>query len=126
MNYDRLNTLIEKITLISQHSQRVEIDPLLQESLTELKQELKVNYGEFLSDKLFEFYEDYFEDNEMENLDHYLAGEVQVFGDELDQEDLLLSIKASPVRIEVSDPAHHYHNVLWQATSQPNMPQKMH
>ncbi|MCV9385794.1 hypothetical protein [Reichenbachiella ulvae] len=114
MDYNKLNQLIEKTVIIKHHMNKHGKDPLLVESLNDYLTEIKIHFGEFLYEKLFESYEDYFEDNEMESIENYLSGEVCVYGDELDQEDLLLSIKPSPLRIEVSDPSHQYRNILWQ------------
>lgn len=115
MDYNKLNKLIEKTVIIQQHMKAHGNDPLLLESLNDYLAEIKINYSDFLYDKLFEFYEDYFEDNEMETIENYLSGEVSVFGDELDQNEMLyLSIKPSPLRIEVSNPSHQYQNILWQ------------
>lgn len=115
MDIKKLNLLIEKACIISQHIRANGRDPLLEESLTEIIMQIKVRYGDFLSEKLFDFYEDYFEDNEMESLENYLLNEVSVFGDELDQETLIIGIQPSPLRIEVYNKDNNYQHVLWLA-----------
>lgn len=115
MDVFKLNKLVEKACIINQHIKSNGKDPLLEESLYELIMQIKMKYGDFLKKKLFDFYEDYFEDNEMESLENYLINEVSVFGDELDQENLIIGIQPSPLRIEVHDVNNNYQHVLWQA-----------
>lgn len=115
MDLVKLNKLVEKACVINSHINSIGKDPLLEESLFDCISAIKIQYSSFLTDKLFDFYEDYFEDNEMEGLESYLISEVSVFGDELEQEMLLLGIKPSPLRIEVHDAENNYHNVLWSA-----------
>lgn len=115
MDFIKLNKLVEKAFIINNHMDSNGKDPLLEESLYDIIMQIKMSYGDFLTEKLFDFYEDYFEDNEMESLENYLINEVSVFGDELDQENLIIGIQPSPLRIEVYNANKNYQQVLWQA-----------
>lgn len=115
MDLTRLNGLVEKVAVLYKYLEFIGRDPKIEECLADCIAEIDLNYSGFLTNKLFDFYEDYFEDDEMRKLTSYLISEVPVHGDELEQGELLLSIKPSPLRIEVSDPRHLYKSVLWQA-----------
>lgn len=110
-----LDELLKKMVLVKSHVERNGTDPLLQESLIEFIEILKLRYGVLLTDKLFELYDDLFEDDDLESLENYVFGAVQVFADELEEGALLISIKASPVRIELTNQALTYCRVVWTA-----------
>ena len=111
MDLYHLNQLLKKIAVLNTTPASHKKEARMQQYIGVLKR----SYGDFLVSQLFEIYDEYFEDNEMDRLEKYIAGEVVVYGDEFEQEQLLVSIKPFPVRIELSNPACNYCNVIWEA-----------
>lgn len=115
MNLNRLNKLIKRIEFVSDYIDKNGTDPLLLESLNEYQEVLKQEYGSFLQERLFEVYDEYFEDDEMSQLNDYIGNGVLVFGDELMDGEVYLKMKSSPLRIQVNDIEDAYCKVLWKA-----------
>ncbi|WP_462251630.1 hypothetical protein [Ekhidna sp.] len=115
MNLVRLNKLISRIELLTNHLNENGLDALLEESLLDYQQELKEEYGSFLQDRLFDIYDEYFEDDEILSLENYIGKGSEVYGDEFYKEKVFLNIKSSPVRFEIHDYEDAYCNVLWKA-----------
>ncbi len=116
MNTGRINRLIGQIQLINQHKAYCHNDPLLAESLEDLLTDLELQYGSYLLDKLFDVYDDCFDDNEMASLEDYLNGTgVEVESDEFDVPHSRISIKPFPLRIEVEGVEKKFKKVMWQA-----------
>lgn len=116
MELNKLNRLIKRIRIVSNHLACCERDPLLEESLIEYQDILKEKYGGFLEARLFDVYDDYFEDSELESVQSYLSRSgVEVEGDEFGEERLSVSIKADPIRIEIANTETKFQQVIWQA-----------
>ncbi len=109
-----LENLVSRIK-VANSMRRIHDDDWLSQSLQEEVAELKKRYGAFLQDRLFDIYDDYFSDNQMQDLEDYILGDVRVSGDELDQNDLRIRIKCAPLRVEVENPENRYHQVMWEA-----------
>ncbi len=116
MNVGRLNRLIGKVQLIGNHLDKGQNDPLLSESLDDMILEIKNHYGSFLLERLFDIYDDYFPDSEMESIESYISKEgVEVEGDEFEETESIISIHPFPLRIEVHGVNNSFKEVLWQA-----------
>lgn len=115
MDLNRLSKLIKRIEFVSGYLKSNGNDPLLIESLADYKQELKNEYGDFLRDKLFDVYDEYFEDEEILKLEEYICSGVEVCGDEFERDTVYLYMKSSPVRLEVYHSKDAYCSVLWEA-----------
>ena len=115
MNLDRLNKLIKRIEFVSEYLMKNGNDPLLSESLEDYKEEMKSEFGAFLQDKLFDIYDEYFEDNEMLKLEEYIGKGVEVYGDEFEKDMVYLNMKPSPIRFEIHNSQDSYSSILWQA-----------
>lgn len=115
MNLKRLNKLIKRIAFVSQYLKNNGNDPLLMESLIDDRQELRVSFGDYLKSRLFDVYDEYFEDDEILNVEDYIESGVEVYGDEFHKEKMRIRMKSSPLRIEVKDMEGTYCSVLWQA-----------
>ena len=111
---EELNKLITKMLFVKDYVEINGRDPLLEESLIEFSEVLKEKYGDYLVDRLFDVYDDFFEDDELKHLEDYIYGEVEVFSEDFDNKDMLISIKTSPLRIEVNDTLHTFNQVMWQ------------
>ncbi len=116
MDINKLNNLIEKVRTINTHINDRENDPLLAESLEDYLMEIKLQYGSFLLDKLFDIYDDYFSDSEMKSIEDYLtATGVEVEGDDFDEIHSWLSIKPYPLRFELVGENNSFKEVIWSA-----------
>ncbi|MFK7954163.1 MAG: hypothetical protein AB8B73_15040 [Ekhidna sp.] len=116
MNTDKINKLVARIRLINNHFILSDRDILLEESRDEYLAILNQKYGAFLQEKLFEVYDDYFEDSELEPIQHYLYQEgVSVEGDEFGELAVSIQIKSQPLRIEVVDEQRAFQKIVWQA-----------
>ena len=116
MDIGKLNRLIEKVIIINKHVTHRGGDPLLVESLHDYLMEIKLQYGSFLLDKLFDIYDDYFSDSEMLSIEEYLSNDgVEVEGDDFEDLRARLSIKPFPLRIEVQGVNSKVTEVIWQA-----------
>lgn len=116
MDINRLNNLIEKVHTINAHINNREQDPLLAESLNDYLVEIKLQYGSFLLEKLFDIYDDYFSDSEMKSIEEYLTNDgVEVEGDDFDEIHSRLTIQPYPLRFEVVGVNNTFREVIWSA-----------
>ncbi len=116
MDLQKLNKLINRITFLHNYLKSNGNDALLEERLYDYMSDLRTTFGEYLLSQLFEVYDEYFEDNELESLENYIYGDTMVHGEEFDQSGLRVKIKSSPLRIELSSRTDDYRNTIWQAT----------
>lgn len=114
MDYKELNKLIERALTIKGYMDNVGSDPSLGRKLIGLTENIYHNYGNFLETKLFDVYDEYFEDDKQLPLLEYFWGEVKAMGDELGENHVLLSLKASPLRIEARTSTYSFHEILWE------------
>lgn len=116
MELNKLNRLVKRIRIVSNHLTCCERDPLLEESLAEYHEILREKYSVFLEERLFDVYDDYFEDSQVEPIESYLEQRgVQVEGGEFQENHLYISIMADPIRIEVANRETDFQKVIWQA-----------
>lgn len=116
MHLDKINNLITRIRLINNHFILNDRDVLLEESKEEYLETLNKKFGSFLKEKLFDVYDDYFEDSELEPLDRYLHIDgVLVEGDEFGELIVSIQIKSQPLRIEVMNKENEFQQIVWQA-----------
>lgn len=116
MDTAKINRLIMQLKLINQHMAYSKNDPLLMESFIELVTELKVHYGSYLMDKLFDIYDDYFDDSQLCALEAYLTEDgVEVEGDEFEVPHSRICIRPFPLRIEIEGVERSFKKVLWEA-----------
>lgn len=116
MEKDKLNVLVSKIVSIRTHLDLYENDPLLMESFEEYYLQLKNEYGAFLQSLLFDVYDEYCEDNEVAEIEHYFNLE----GVEVEAEDVPgvyanLRIKANPLRLELKARHDEFKEIVWAA-----------
>ncbi|WP_258105608.1 hypothetical protein [Marinoscillum sp. MHG1-6] len=117
MDLNNLNRLIERVIDIQNHKQFYrDFDPLLRESLEECLQEIKLQYGSFLLEKLFDIYDDYFSDNEMRSIEEYLTSDgVEVDGDDFEEPHTRLTIRPYPLRFVVNGITKPFKEIIWTA-----------
>lgn len=116
MDLGRLNDLIRKVQNLSHTPAINGTDPLQELNIEDYLLEIKAQYGSFLIDKLFDIYDDFFSDDEIKPLEHYLLADgVDVEGDELEELHSKLSIKPYPLRFEVTGMHNHHTHIIWQA-----------
>lgn len=113
---DKINNLVSRISLINNHLILSDRDLLLEESRDEYVEILNQKYGGFLQQILLEVYDDYFEDSELEPIQHYLQKEgVSVEGDEFGEQIVSIQIKSQPLRVEVINKENELQHIAWQA-----------
>lgn len=116
MDINRLNNLVEKVRTINNHINSKEQDHLLKESLHKYLMEIKLQYGSFLLEKLFDLYDDYFSDSEMKSIEEYLSSDgVEVEGDDFAEIHSKLRLKSYPLRFELEGANHTFKEVIWSA-----------
>ncbi|MFY0601482.1 MAG: hypothetical protein JXR03_17540 [Cyclobacteriaceae bacterium] len=116
MDINRLNTLIKKVRTINTHINERQQNPYLAKELQDNLMEIKLQYGSFLLDKLFDIYDDYFSDSQMKSIEEYFSGDgVEVEGDDFAEIHALLSIKPYPLRFELEGANHTFKEVIWSA-----------
>ncbi len=111
-------TLEKKITrllITAKHIQMHGVDPLLTEDFEDQLYELKIKYGQYLNDILFDIYDEYCEDDDCPDIIEFLTSDkVAVHPDELFLSDAFLEMKTNPLRIELSGNNDQFHEVLWK------------
>ncbi|MEM6829584.1 MAG: hypothetical protein AAF551_03650 [Bacteroidota bacterium] len=105
MELERLNKLITKISFIHQFLSSIrERDPLMEEALVDHVTTLNKTYSGYLSKQLKKVYRRFFTDDVDDSLVNYLIADGVVLPDpNSDFPVRKVSIKAFPLRIEVSD-----------------------
>lgn len=110
MDINRLNILIKKV-------QAIGTEPLSERKKEEIKEcitEIKLQYGSFLLEKLFDIYDDYFSDCEIKSIEEYLTvSGVAVEGDDFDEVQSRLTIQPFPLRFQVEGTKSAYKEVVW-------------
>ena len=116
MNLLELNKLVEKITTIQDHLSRYERDPLLTDSLHHYLEVIHFTYGAYLDDLLFEVYDEYCEDNQIQPIERYLTPEgVAVEADDFPGVRYQLKLKAFPLRFELENQVIGNQEIVWKA-----------
>ncbi len=117
METKAMNKLVNKIFTIKRHLEMHEQDPLLIESYHEYYDQLKQKHGHYLKELMFDIYDEYCSDNEMQDLSDYLSPKgVEVEADDFPGIHSKLFIKPEPLRIVISDVQFSYEEVLWKAS----------
>jgi hypothetical protein len=112
MDLNKLNTLIEKVRNINSQ----EPSPKRQEELFKYLKEIKLQYGSFLLEKLFDIYDVHFANLSIKSLEDYISTEgVEVESEKLDKSKIKLSIKSYPLRFELEGINQKYKSILWAA-----------
>lgn len=75
MDNHQLNLLVKKIIQMKEQLRKAENTPLIVETLSMYIYHLNEKYGIYLNEMLFEIYDEYCEDGNMENLESYLNPE---------------------------------------------------
>lgn len=105
MEDSKLSRLLSKIRTIKTHLDLIGTDPLLQESYDDEIYQLKRRYGGYLSDLIFEVYDDVCSDCEIQDLEAYLSKEgVLVEADDFPGVQARLKMKINPLRFELVSP----------------------
>lgn len=119
MDLHKLNELIETAQNISDEQLNGTMDAGLNARLAECLDQIKSQFGDFLQEKLFEIYDDYFSDDEIKPLEQYLITDgVEVESDELDDLKSKLAIKPFPLRFEATGVHKQRKQIIWQETRQ--------
>lgn len=112
----KLEKKIGQLRLIKSHLDLHECDPLLAEDYEETVQELNQEYGGTMNEILFDLYDEYFEDDEIQPFLNYLTDHgVKVDGEDFPGIQVRLSLKLSPLRFEVIRETDSHQEVIWQA-----------
>ncbi len=87
-------------------------NPSLSEDYEEALKDLGRRYGQTLNDTLFDIYDEYCEDDEIQPIVEYLADEgVEVQAYDLPDASASVSLKTSPLRFEFESRDHSYKQV---------------
>lgn len=114
---EKLNKLINKIYTIKTHLEMYENDPLLVESYHECYYQLKQKHGHYLNELLFDIYDEYCPDNEVQEICDYLSLKgVSVEADDFPGIHAQLYLKPEPLRITIKDTKFDFEEVLWMAS----------
>ncbi len=104
MEQEKLNKLITKISFTYQFlSDTRERDPLVDRSLLGYVSTLKATYSAYLYSQLTQFYKKFFTNDEIDSLERYLIGGVEVAPHQSGMSGKRVCIKPFPLRIEVSE-----------------------
>lgn len=118
MNIAELEKSLAKLMLTKHHIESVGTDPLLIEDYEGQLQDLKLQYGRYLDDLLFDIYDDYCEDDPCPELTEFLKNpSVVVHPEDFPNETAILSMLIHPLRFQLSDPDHTYEEVIWKIAS---------
>lgn len=114
-NIERLNSLVNTARKLSDHITKHKENILFKARLLRCVQKIRLEFDDFLSDRLFDIYDDYFDDSEMRPIEAYLSSRgVQEVGDEVGESNLFVMLKASPLRIELKSPNGRFRKIGWQ------------
>lgn len=114
---ESMNKLINKVYTIKAHLEMHEKDPLLVESYHEYYYQLKQKHGHYLKELLFDIYDEYCSDNEVQEICDYLSPKgVAVEADDFPGIHAKLSLKPEPLRITIKDVKYGFEEVLWRAS----------
>ncbi|MGB3467604.1 MAG: hypothetical protein WBA74_20120 [Cyclobacteriaceae bacterium] len=112
-----IDKLVNRVYVIQHHLETHENDPLLVESYQEYYDKLKERYGYYLSEKLFEIYDEHCSDNEIQDIKSYLSREgVNVEADDFPGIKAKLFLKTEPLRIVMSNPDFKNERILWKVS----------
>lgn len=112
MDLNKLNNLIEKVRSIDTFKATAR----KKEELEGCLKEIKLNYGSFLLDKLFDIYDSHFSENVMMALESYIMPEgVQVDGVFEGGSALQLKLKPYPLRFELEARTQDFRSIIWSA-----------
>lgn len=112
MDLNKLNTLVDKARSID----AFEASTRKKEELESCLKNIKLQYGSFLLEKLFDIYESHFSENIMMALESYLMPNgVQIDGAYEGEKQLHLSLKPYPLRFELEGKNHKFKSVIWSA-----------
>lgn len=104
--------------LTKRHIELVESDPLLLEDYEGQLKELKIQYGQYLNDVLFDIYDEYCEDDSCPELTEFLKNpNVVVHPEDFPNATAILSLKVHPLRFLLSDVDHTHEEVIWKNAS---------
>ena len=118
MNTLALEKSLAKLMLTRRHIETVGTDPLLIEDYEGQLYDLKVQYGPYLNDLLFDIYDDYCEDDPCPELMEFLKNpHVIVHPEDFPNETAILSLLVNPLRFQLSDLNHTYEEVIWKNAS---------
>ncbi len=112
MDLNKLNHLLEKARSIDAH----EITIRKREELEICLREIKLHYGSFLLEKLFDIYDSHFSENPMMALESYISPRgVEIDGPFGSNRKVRLCLKPYPVRFELEAPTKELQSVIWSA-----------
>lgn len=114
MDLNKLNNLVEKARSINAYlaprRQREEQETCIKE--------IKLHYGSFLLDKLFDIYDCHFSENTIMALESYILPEGVDMGESFGMDDhVRLCLKPYPLRFELEAQTKELASVIWSAAS---------
>ena len=116
VNTNKLNSLIQKISIVRNHLNTSEPDALLKEAYQDFVEEVKSDYDYFINDVLNDVYDEYCEDFEVEEVEQYLSPEgVDIEVDDFPGIKAKMFLKPSPLRIVITDTFKKNEELLWEA-----------
>lgn len=111
-----LNELVDKISTIQNQLTATESDSPEREKLHQYLEKIQYAYGRYLDDMLFEVYDEFCEDNQMQAIEKYLTPEgVPVDADDFPGVRYFLKLKANPLRFELVNKEIGNQKVIWRA-----------
>lgn len=114
-NTAKLNSLVRQVSVAQSHLTHHESDPLLEETCRDCFEEIDAEYQYYLNDVLWNIYDEYCEDFQVENIENYLhPSGVNVESEDLPGVKAKLKIKPSPLRIVATNEMITNEEVLWQ------------
>lgn len=115
METKALEKKLSRLLMTAKHIHLHDSDPLLVEDFEEELTELKLKYGRFLNDILFDLYDECYEDDYCPDIIEFLkTNHVTVFPDELFKGEAFMEMKTQPLRIEILSEDKNYQMVLWK------------
>ncbi len=116
MNTQELNKLILKALQLRSQIEMYQNDPSLLESYEQSFNQLKLKYGQYLEEILFEIYDEHCADSPVENLEKYLSTNgVEVEADDFPGVKAQLQLKTEPLRFVLHNPQTTYEETVWKA-----------
>jgi len=116
MNTQELDKLILKAVQLRSQIEMYQSDPILVKSYEKSFSQLKMKYGQYLEEILFEIYDEHCADSQVENLESYLSVQgVEVEADDFPGVKAKLQIRTAPLRFVLLNPQATYEEVVWKA-----------
>ena len=98
---ERLNELVHQMIEVNNYMTDYRSDPMLGKKLINITSTITTEYGMYLHNEMRSIYNQFFPEDSVQPMLEYLWHEVRVNGDHFNTSEVLIGIKANPLRVVV-------------------------